>query len=309
VADLDPLEGFRSSVAPDEARHERIKHQFRARIATMPADEHGRRPFDPPTPAQPVEASPRQRPALVLVGLVLVVGLAAAGVLGARHRDAGFGGPSVSELAATAAQQPDVSLDAGQYLYQREQSADEAGAQSERQQWTARDGTGQAVVSAMALEGPGSSTPSLSLYPTPGALTFAGLGYDQLRSLPTDSTGLRQRLRVLGVVRGTDAHDEAEALASILALTVTPPEVARAAIEALADIGGEAAGPVTDATGRSGSSISGDNGDGTTWLAVFDGTGRAIAFSPRVPAGADPSEASPRRLWSDQQITSSLSVR
>ena len=77
---------------------------------------------------------------------------------------------------------------------------------------------------------------------------------------------------------------------------------------ALAEIGGTGSGTVTDATGRSGSSISGDNGDGTTWLVVLDTTGRSIAFYPRVPAGADPKDASPRRIWSDQQVTSSLSV-
>ena len=38
---------------------------------------------------------------------------------------------------------------------------------------------------------------------------------------------------------------------------------------------------------------------------------QAWAFLPpeiRVPAGADPKDASPRRIWSDQQVTSSLSV-
>lgn len=297
-------------MVPDEARHERIKQEFRAHIATMPPDEHGRRPFDPPatTPARAVEAPRRRQPALALVGLVVVLGLAAAGALGLRNRDAGLGGTSVDDLAAAAAQQPEVSLEAGQYLYQREQSADESGAQSDRQQWTSRDGTGQAVVAAMSIEGPGTSTPSLSLYPTPGTLTFAGLSYDQLRTLPTDSTALRQRLRELGVVHGNDPHDEADALAKILAVVVTPPDVARAAVEALAEIGGTGSGTVTDATGRSGSSISGDNGDGTTWLVVLDTTGRSIAFYPRVPAGADPKDASPRRIWSDQQVTSSLSV-
>lgn len=301
MTDFDPLDTFRSAVlTPDRQRSERIRDEFRARIATMATDEDGRRPFDPPTPTR-TKQSPRQ-PLLALVAMVAVLALATGGALWLE--DDRTPALSVDELAIVAATQPGRTLDAGDYLYRAERSSDGNQPATLESQWTAVDGTGQRVVTALQIGRPGEHPPSLTLYTEPGSLQFARLSYDELWSLPTNPTALIARLRQLGATDGPLAVDDARALADVLALAVTPPEVASAAVQALAQLGGTAIGPAQDGAGRTGIGVRGINDDGTTWLVVLDPvSGRALGFQPHW--SGEPG-VGPSRSWIDQQITDSL---
>jgi hypothetical protein len=267
----------------------------------MAPDDDGRRPFDPP--------AGRRRPVrelvLALVVLALILGLAAGGAFWLDGR-----GPqttTVQELAAAASMQPDVSLDEGQYLYRVERTSDQEAVASVREQWTARDGTGQATTNALQIGPAGSAPPSLTVYPVPGSLRFADLAYQELRQLPTDADALLARLNELGVTRSPRSADQAEAVAAVMALDVTPPSVAAAAVHALEQLGGRVTGSVGDGAGRNGIALQGENDDGTAWVVVLDHhTGRVIAFFGRVPAGDAVDDSVPHRVWLDQRITDSL---
>ncbi len=199
----------------------------------------------------------------------------------------------------------DTTLEPNQYLFVSERATSHSNT-SQRDQWTSRIGTGQATITPSTIGPAAPSAPSLTLYPAPGSLDFAGMSYDELRSLPTEPSALLDRLRVLGVATGETPGAQAIALGRLLALRVTPPEVASAAIRALGQLGGVAIGAVPDATGRVGVGIRGDNGDGTSWLVVVDpGTGQAIAAHDSI-APATPVVAASGRVWLDQEVTDSL---
>ena len=102
-----------------------------------------------------------------------------------------------------------------------------------REQWTAPDGTGQATETPMTIETAGSSVPSMTVYDAPGSLEFADMSYDSLRSLPTDPQALIDRLVQLGVTPANRPADQAEAVAAVLALDVSPPAVTAAGVQAL----------------------------------------------------------------------------
>jgi hypothetical protein len=304
MAEFTPLETFRESVGlPDRTRSERIRDEFRARIATMAPDDSGRRPFDSSAREPQLHVPTRHRqPVLALATLAVILGLAAGGAFWLRHDTTGGG--SFQQLAAAARAQPDVALDETEFLYVAEQtSVDDT--TTLREQWTARDGTGQATESAMVIGSPGSSVPSMTVYGTPGSLEFAHLSYDELRTLPTDPHALLERLAALGVTRTSDAVDQAEAIAAVLALDVTPAEVLAAGVQALDIIGGTTVGPVTDGNGRVGVGVRGDNGDGTSWLVILDASSaRTLAFHPDITSVT--SNGGTGRAWTDQRITDSL---
>jgi len=302
VTDFDPLDTFRgSTIATDEQRSARILEEFRARIATMAPDDDGRRPFDPKTSRH----RRVRQPVLALVVLALILGLAAGGAF---WMDGNRARPStVQELAATASTQPDVSLDVGQYLYRVERTSNREAVAAVREEWTARDGTGQATTNALQIGPAGSASPSLMVYPTPGSLHFADLSYEQLRQLPTDADALLARLNELGVARSPRSADQAEAVAAVMGLDVTPPGVVTAAINALEKLGGRVTGSVGDGAGRTGIALQGENEDGTAWVVALDpDTGRALAFFGRVPDGEAVDDSVPHRVWLDQRITDSL---
>lgn len=297
MTDFDPLDTFRASVAaaPDPDRSSRIRDEFRARIATMPADAGGRRPFDPPAP----RLRPRLRTAAALAGVALALVLAAGGALWPRGDRTGS--PSLDELAVAAARQPDRPLAEGQHLYRSERSTDDGGQPTLEAQWTAADGTGRRQVGPLAPGSGATTPPTVTEHPEPDGLRFAGLTYGELRDLPTEPTALVQALRRSGATDGSSTVADAHALADVLSLAVTPPGVAAAAVDALGALGGVAVGPVTDDAGRTGVGVRGVAADGSTWLVVLDpGTGRARAFEPH---GADDAAPVPARLWLDQQIT------
>jgi hypothetical protein len=303
MAESTSLETFRASVGqPDLERSLRIREEFRARIATMAPDELGRRPFDNVVPEPtPTVHRPRSQPALALAALAVVLVLAAAAAFLLRERPTAG---SFQQLTAAARSQVDVTLDDGQYLYLAERTSANDSA-TLRQQWADRDGTGQATEAAMTIGPAGSSVPSMTVYDAPGSLEFAGMSYEQLRTLPTDPDALLGRLAELGVARPGVPADQAEAVAAILALHVTPPDVAAAGIQALQIIGGSSIGPVTDRDGRSGVGLRGANGDGTAWLVIIDASSaRALAFHPHAPSAT--SHDSAGRVWTDQGITDSL---
>ena len=240
-------------------------------------------------------------PALALVGLVAVLGIAVGGAL--RLRTPAAPTPSIDELAAAAAATPDQVLASGQYLYRTERASDGGAPPTMTSQWTATDGTGQRVVAALQIGAPGQTSPSLSVYPEPGCLQFARLSYDQLRNLPSNPEALVQQLRDLGASDGTRPTDDARALADVLALAVTPPDVAAAAVQALEQIGGAVVGTVSDGAGRFGTGVRGIDPDGHAWLVVLDpATGRAIAFEPNWTS----SSTSLSRVWIDQGVTEGL---
>jgi hypothetical protein len=307
VTDFDPLDSFRGDIGePDIDRRDRIRADFRARVASLPPDRQGRRPFDPPRPPAP-SRSPlaSRRPALVLAALVLTLGVIGGTSVWLRGDHTSTA--PVEQLAATAASQPDTALDHGQYLHRSEQLGDQTSGPVVRERWTAPDGTGQEAVSAMSVAPPGSSVPSLTVFTVPGSLQFAGLTYDELRSLPTEPDELLRALRRLGAVRADDEAASAAALTDVLALDVTPPDVAATALHALSLVGGSVTGSMTDGTGRTGVAIEGTNADGSRWIALIDpATGRSIGFYPAAPPGPGPASATPYHYWIDQDIVDSL---
>lgn len=309
MTDFDPLDTFRATVVPtDQQRSDRIREEFRARIATMAPDDEGHRPFDPRHPTT-IRTAPRvkRQPLLALASLAIILGLAAGGAFLTQHNRTGA--TSLEELAAVARTQPDIGLDAAQYLHRIEQSADGSSPDAVEEQWTARDGTGRTSTSAMSIGPAGTVEPSTTLFTTPGSLQFAHLSYDQLRRLPTDPNALLARLNELGVAKGPRAVDQAEAVTEVLALAVTPPEVVAAGVQALAQLGGTAIGPVQTSGGASGLGVQSTNDDGTTWVVVLDpNTGRALAFHPNVERGSSLTNAMPYRVWVEQQITDALPV-
>jgi hypothetical protein len=303
VTEFSPLDTFREpSGSDDPERSRRIREDFRARIAAMPTDADGRRPFDPPVRrAERTRSVRRHVPALALTGLVIVVAMVALGVARLSPSSAPDG---FDQLASAAAERPDATLTSGQYLHVAARTttgADEV----TRQQWTSSDGSGQTVVAALDLRAAGEA-PTITPYPAPGSLDFAGLSYEELRSLPAEPSSLVERLRELGVITSTTPSGEASALAEVLALDVTPPDVAAAALRALEQLGGERIGAVPDAIGRVGEGLRGANGDGTSWLVVVDPrTGAAMAMHPKV----DPTTPASRvdgRVWTEQGITDHL---
>lgn len=300
MTDFSPLDTFREPTDDDAARSRRIRDDFRRRIATMPPDAEGRRPFDP-LPAPPTAPPIHRGRALALAGLALIVAITGVGItrLSSSPTTDGF-----DQLTAVAAGRPDESLAAGQYLHVTSRTtfgADE----TTHQQWTASDGTGQTLVHSLDLQAPG-QPPALTRYSDPGSLAFAGLTYDQLRSLPAAPASLVERLRELGVITTDASRDEAAALAGVLALDVTPPDVAAAALQALERLGGIRIGPVPDAAGRVGEGIRGANGDGTTWMIVVDPRdGTTMAAHPRVDPAAPASRAD-GRVWIDQDVLGAL---
>lgn len=291
MTDFDPLDSFRASVVTDDPeRSERIRNEFRARIATMATDAEGRRPFDPAP--RPLRA--RRQPVLALVSMVVVLGVATAGafVLGDRATLT----PSLDELAMTAASRADQELEPGQVLASTLRRADVGEAMTLETQWIATDGTGQQVVTAFALN---PSAPSVTVFHEPGSLQFAGLHYDELRALPANPVALLDRLRQ---ARGGSSRpsDDALAIAELLALTVTPPDVAAGAMQALAELGGTPIGPTQDPSGRTGVGVEGFDADGTRWLIVLDpATGRAMGFETSGPDGSP----GVSRAWIDQRVT------
>ena len=242
MTDFSPLDTFRDTGgAPNPARSTRIRDEFLARIATMAPDDEGRRPFDPPrAPSTHSWIRPRQ-PVLALVALALVLVLAGAGalVLSPSQRS-----DSLDDLALAAASRSDTALDDSQYLFVSERTTAH-GNTSQRNQWTASNGTGQAATAALSIR-PASDPPTMTEYPTPGSLDFAGLSYAELRALPTEPSALLDELDRHGVVNSGRPGAQALALARLLALEVTPPAVGEAAIEALGQLGGTAIGAVPD---------------------------------------------------------------
>jgi hypothetical protein len=303
MTDFAPLDTFRDAAgAPDDARTARVREEFRARIATMAADDEGRRPFDAPrTPPASRRLSTRAALALAAVAALLLI----AGAGGFLGRPGGRAPTGLGELALHAGTQADQPLDPNDFLYLVDATTDH-GSSTTREQWTASNGTGQARVASLPLTPEGHDPPAMTVYPTPGSLDFAGMTYQELRHLPTEPEPLLDRLRQLGVASSPRPGAQAEALAGVAALRVTPPAVVAAAIRALEQLGGRDVGPVPDSHGRVGVGIRGDNGDGTTWLVVIDaGSGAALAVHDRMDPEA-PVGSTSGRTWMEQSITTSL---
>ena len=303
MTDFAPLDTFRDAAGlPDAERTTRVREEFRARIATMAADDEGRRPFDPPRTPQPSHDRSR-RPALAFVAVAALLLIAGAGAF--LGRPGGRAPTGLEELAVHAGAQADQPLGTSDFLYLVDATTDR-GSSTTREQWTAPNGTGQARVASLPLAPEGHDPTAMTLYPAPGSLDFAGMTYQELRDLPTEPEPLLDRLRQLGVASISRPGAQAEAVAGVAALHVTPPAVVAAAIRALEQLGGRDIGPVPDSHGRVGIGIRGDNGDGTTWLVVIDsGSGAALAVHDRMDPGA-PVGSTSGRVWMDQSITTSL---
>lgn len=311
MTDFAPLDTFRDAAGlPDAERTTRVREEFRTRIASMAADDDGRRPFDPPRNPQPeLDRTPRPVLALAAVAALLVI----AGTGAFLGRPGGRTSTGLEELALRAGAQADQPLGASHYLRLVEATTDR-GSSMTREQWTASNGTGQARTAALPLTTEGHDVPAMTtflpmtLYSTPGSLDFAGMTYQQLRDLPTEAEPLLDRLRQLGVASSSRPGAQAQAVAGVAALDVTPPAVVAAAIRALEQLGGRDIGPVPDPNGRVGVGIRGDNGDGTTWLVVIDsGSGAALAVHDRMDPD-EPVGSVSGHVWMDQSITTSLST-
>jgi hypothetical protein len=306
VTDFSPLDTFRETAGPpDPARRNRIRDEFRARIATMASDEEGRRPFDPADAARTSSWTRPRQPAFALAALALVLVLAGAGAL---VLPSSQGSDSLDDLALAAASRSGTALSDGQYLYLSEHTIAH-GASIQHDQWTATNGTGQAMTAPLSLGAPSSDLLGITVYDKPGSLDFAGMTYDELQSLPAEPSALLDRLDELDVASGGRPGAQAIALGRLLALQVTPPEVGAAAIRALGRLGGTTIGAVPDAAGRVGVGVRGTNGDGTTWLVVVDpSSGVAMAAHETVDP-ATPAAAAPGRVWISQDVTTSLPSR
>jgi hypothetical protein len=306
VTDFSPLDTFRETAGrPDPGRSDRIRHEFRARIATMAPDDEGRRPFDPAVarrarswrrPGQPVLA-------IAALALVLVLAGAAALVLPSSPRS-----DSLDDLASAAANRSDAGLRDEEYLHLSERTTAH-GTSIKHDQWTAPNGTGQAMTTPLSLGPSSSDLLGVTRYGKPGSLDFAGMTYDELRTLPAEPGALLDRLDELDVATSRRPGAQAIALGRVLALQVTPPEVGAAAIRAFGRLGGTTIGAVPDAAGRVGAGVRGANGDGTTWLVVLDpSSGVAMAAHEKVDP-TTPAAAAPGRVWISQNVTTSLPSR
>ena len=303
MTDFAPLDTFRDTAGvPDAARSTRIRGEFRARIATMAPDDEGRRPFDPASPPSTRSWVRPRQPVLAVTALALVLALAGAlaMVLSPSMRSG-----SLDDLALAAASRSDTRLDDGEYLFLSERTTAHGNA-TQRDQWTASNGTGQAMIAPLSIRPPSSDPTDITLYATPGSLDFAGMSYDELRVLPTEPDVLLDQLDRHAVAGHARPGAQAIALARLLALQVTPPAVGEAAIRALGQLGGTAIGAVPDAAGRVGLGVRGDNGDGTTWLVVVDPvSGLAMAAHDTVDP-TTPAATAPGRVWLTQNVTTSL---
>jgi hypothetical protein len=241
---------------------------------------------------------------LALIGIVTLV----------RNADdtadvaSGVDGVPLTELANRAANQPDLDLLPGQYLYRSSiegASFDAIDALAAGQSvelfelWLDREGTGLRRIneSRWTSTSPGTPQGAVSTEPRdiqvrPAQPFFnPSLTYAELRALPTDPEALYAAARRTGG-DPSDPAFEAQTLSWWLAIETTPPAVRAAAFEALAQLGAEPIGSVTTYNGQDGFGYQGAGEDGAPWIIVIDAAStRVLAFARGAGAGD--------ALWTD----------
>jgi hypothetical protein len=312
VADRHPLETFRADIRLDPDRRERITAQVAERVRRSAPDTNGRRPFvERPAqdllpssgPHKPPAAPPAQRGlpdrrALIAAATVLVAVLGLSITAGLRHSGTAVDALTVDDLAVAARQGGERELGEGEHVYHAEETGHATATGPELvEQWIASDGTGR---SRRTTSSPLTLVADAPLPPTaPEAMDFAGLSYQELRTLPTDPSSLLDRLMELGVVEDRRSPDMVGVLAELLTFDVTPAEVRGTIVRSLALLGGEVRGVVADARGRRGVAVSGHSRDGTGWTVIIDpanGLALAANTAASIP-GPRPPDRPSWRLW------------
>lgn len=196
-------------------------------------------PAGAPTPQAIGSGWSTHAPWLAAAAVILVLtGLAGAYI--EPREPASLGAATTESVVAAVASSPHETLAAGQVLRTTED-------------WTGLDP--RTVTRVRTREGTGSeewvfvtndqvtATSSIA-YPDAGSVPFSGLTYDQIQTLPTDPDELIAFLHSEG--GWFDSPEEtSRALADLLTLPVTPPDVRAAAIEGLLGLGAVVTGDDT----------------------------------------------------------------
>ncbi|MEJ5255943.1 MAG: hypothetical protein WHS89_11375 [Acidimicrobiales bacterium] len=232
--------------------------------------------------------------AVALVALILVTVVAAFSADPSQELQSGLPERSAQELVRLAGLHPDRPLGPGELLYTRvlAANADDGGAVEVRDVWITPDGESydyyRMIDSPQAPLPPVPVDPVGPLLPNRGA--FAGLSYDEVRTMPTTPTAIEEHLeRFHRLAPGTE--NAALVVANLAALTVAPPDVRAAAVEILLRWG-QPVGEATDPLGRPGLLLLGGDPDAVPvprgWAVVIDQTtGLPLAVAIRVPGPAD----------------------
>jgi hypothetical protein len=306
----DPLETFRDdSREPSPEAIDRVTKRLTDRLASLPPDEEGRRPFEARR-AEPAKVARPSRRVLALAAVAVLAPLTL-GLVVLFTGDSVEEPVPVAQLSAMALERPDRPLSEGEYHYRVEESAlagDQPVLRIER--WITTDGSGREARTTPATAGaPGAGTdPTVTARTAADALDFAGLSYAELRALPTDPAALIQRLEERGLISRSDESAAAATLAELLSFQITKPAVRAAAIDALGLLGGRSVGTSDDGSGRRGVAVMGDNPDGMHWVMVIDpSTILARAFHPRTSWIPASTTAMPlHRRWQDQAVVAAL---
>ena len=320
----DDFESFRGTLSHlDSEAEQRIRRRFeqlrdRGSAAPTPndvsSDDTEIVELEPVTATDDVSPRHTRR---VLMGMAAAVALLALiGIVTlVRNADdtadvaSGVDGVPLTELANRAANQPDVDLLPGQYLYRSSIEgasfdAIDAGSRPARASSCSSCGsiaTERACVGSTNRDGPRPhrvrpkvpSPPSLADIQVRPAQPFfnPSLTYAELRSLPTDPDALDAAARRTSG-DPSDPAFEAQTLSWWLAIETTPPAVRAAAFEALAQLGAEPIGSVTTYNGQDGFGYQGAGEGGAPWIIVIDAAStRVLAFARGAGAGD--------ALWTD----------
>jgi hypothetical protein len=307
----DPLETFRGdSREPSPEAIDRVTKRLTDRLASLPPDEEGRRPFDDRR-GEPARVARPSRRVLALAAVAVLAPLTL-GMAMLLTRDSVEEPVPVAQLSAMALERPDRPLDESEYHYRVEESAPPGENQPvlRIERWITTDGSGREARTTRIDAGAPGVGPDPTVTARTGAdpLDFAGLSYAELRALPTDPTALLQRLEDHGLISRSDESGTAATLAELLSFEITEPAVRAAAIDALELIGGRSVGTSDDGSGRRGVAVMGDNPDGTHWVMVMDpGTTLARAFHPRTTWIPSSTATLPlHRRWQDQAVVATL---
>jgi len=270
-----------------------------------------------PGPSRPHWSTGRRL--LVAAAVAVAIGLMAVVAGSSRSSDRQVGTldgtatkVSVDELASVAARQVDRPLAPGQYQYVQTTSltpAIDGGFDlSIDDTWHTIDGSGRHRTSTAQRPAggePGSEAfgPFGPFVDDPAGLPpFGPFSYDQIRHAPTDPVALLAAVRA--ALPGQPTWAAAEQIAVFEALTATPPAVRAAGLKALALLGYQPMGVVTDPLGRSGVGFQAETPEGTEVLAFDPATGRALADWNSPAGGPATAETATRWLaWSGAVIS------
>jgi hypothetical protein len=333
MATPEGFEAFRRDEADlDPERDARVRHHL-GQLTRRSPDQGGQSPFEdvpapistrrPPAaePAAVVAAiaspGPGDRPGrsrvLAVAAAVVLVLVGTAVVVRSADDDGddvltGVGEQSLADLATRAGERPDQTLGDGEYVYERiDEGAtgfSEGQAGTERgsfERWVTAEGTGREVVGERTFVDDATGQAAVIVaagdvsYDTSGSLAISGYDYQRLRELPRQPIDLAVNVFADRSGGPDDAHWQLELLVELLMAPVAPPEVRAAAFLALADLGLQPVGEVTDSIGRRGVGFVLSEG-GSTALVIVDPVTTAI-FEVRTGPGSEPPTSEGATTW------------